>query len=73
VRRARPGPRETARCAGPIWRTATAFGEDATRPAAKRFIGIFSANVVSICNTMGMDDVTSFGIPGVCTGALDLG
>jgi hypothetical protein len=29
--------------------------------------------LVSICNAMGMDDVTSFGIPGVCTGALDLG
>jgi hypothetical protein len=29
--------------------------------------------LVSVCNAMGMDDVTTFGIPGVCTGALDLG
>src|ERR1043165_3242092 len=29
---------------GPIWRRATAFGQDAVRPASKRFIGIFSAN-----------------------------
>ena len=28
----------------PIWRTATAFGQDAITPASKRFIGIFSAN-----------------------------
>jgi hypothetical protein len=28
--------------------------------------------LVSVCNAMGMHDVTSFGIPGVCTGALDL-
>jgi len=26
--------------------------------------------LVSICNAMGLDDVKSFGIPGVCTGAL---
>ena len=26
--------------------------------------------LVSVCNAMGMPDVTSFGIPGVCTGAL---
>jgi hypothetical protein len=26
--------------------------------------------LVSICNAMGFDDVTTFGIPGVCTGAL---
>ena len=29
---------------GPIWRPATLFGKDASAPAAKRFIGIFSAN-----------------------------
>ncbi|HXI56829.1 MAG TPA: DUF1552 domain-containing protein [Polyangia bacterium] len=28
----------------PIWRTATAFGADASAPGPKRFIGIFSAN-----------------------------
>jgi hypothetical protein len=28
----------------PIWRNATAFGQDANQPAAKRFIGMFSAN-----------------------------
>ena len=28
----------------PIWRRATAFGQDARKPVAKRFIGIFSAN-----------------------------
>ncbi|HEX3694990.1 MAG TPA: DUF1552 domain-containing protein [Polyangia bacterium] len=28
----------------PVWKTATAFGADASAPAAKRFIGIFSAN-----------------------------
>lgn len=26
--------------------------------------------LVSVCNAMGFDDVTTFGIPGVCTGAL---
>jgi hypothetical protein len=26
--------------------------------------------LVSVCNAMGLDDVTTFGIPGVCTGAL---
>jgi hypothetical protein len=26
--------------------------------------------LVSVCNAMGFDDVTSFGIPGVCTGPL---
>jgi len=26
--------------------------------------------LVSVCNAMGLDDVASFGIPGVCTGAL---
>jgi hypothetical protein len=26
--------------------------------------------LVSICNAMGLSDVTTFGIPGVCTGAL---
>jgi hypothetical protein len=28
----------------PIWRVATAFGQDAQEPAARRFIGVFSAN-----------------------------
>jgi hypothetical protein len=28
----------------PIWRVSTLFGQDAKRPGAKRFIGIFSAN-----------------------------
>src|SRR5882724_9623736 len=28
----------------PIWKAATAFGQDATAPGAKRFIGVFSAN-----------------------------
>jgi hypothetical protein len=28
--------------------------------------------LVSVCNALGLDDVTSFGIPGVCTGALPL-
>jgi hypothetical protein len=26
--------------------------------------------LVSVCNAMGFSDVTTFGIPGVCTGAL---
>jgi hypothetical protein len=26
--------------------------------------------LVSICNAMGLADVTTFGIPGVCTGPL---
>ena len=26
--------------------------------------------LVSVCNAMGLDDVTTFGIPGVCTGPL---
>ena len=26
--------------------------------------------LVSVCHAMGLDDVTTFGIPGVCTGAL---
>jgi hypothetical protein len=26
--------------------------------------------LVSVCNAMGFADVTSFGIPGVCTGPL---
>ena len=26
--------------------------------------------LVSVCNAMGFDDVTTFGIPGVCTGPL---
>ena len=26
--------------------------------------------LVSVCNAMGLEDVTTFGIPGVCTGAL---
>ena len=34
----------TVALTSPIWRRATAFGQDASRPAAKRFIGIFSAN-----------------------------
>ena len=29
---------------GPIWRSATVFGQDANTPAAPRFIGLFSAN-----------------------------
>ncbi len=28
----------------PVWRSATVFGQDANQPAARRFIGIFSAN-----------------------------
>jgi hypothetical protein len=34
----------TVALTSPIWRPATAFGADATGPAAKRFIGLFSAN-----------------------------
>jgi hypothetical protein len=34
----------TAALTSPIWRPATAFGFDAYTPAAKRFIGVFSAN-----------------------------
>jgi hypothetical protein len=34
----------TVALTSPIWRRATAFGQDATQPASKRFIGIFSAN-----------------------------
>jgi hypothetical protein len=34
----------TIALASPIWRRATAFGQDASQPASKRFIGIFSAN-----------------------------
>lgn len=34
----------TVALTSPIWRTATVFGKDAAAPAAKRFIGIFSAN-----------------------------
>lgn len=34
----------TAALTSPIWRTATAFGADASAVGAKRFIGIFSAN-----------------------------
>lgn len=30
--------------ASPIWRSATAFGQDAKTPGARRFIGVFSAN-----------------------------
>jgi hypothetical protein len=34
----------TVTLTSPIWRPATAFGQDASGPAARRFIGIFSAN-----------------------------
>jgi hypothetical protein len=34
----------TVALATPIWRAATAFGQDANAKAAKRFIGMFSAN-----------------------------
>lgn len=34
----------TVALTSPIWRAATVFGKDAAAPAAKRFIGIFSAN-----------------------------
>ena len=34
----------TVALTSPIWRAATVFGKDAPAPAAKRFIGIFSAN-----------------------------
>jgi hypothetical protein len=34
----------TVTLTSPIWRRATAFGQDASQPGARRFIGIFSAN-----------------------------
>ncbi|HEY1534664.1 MAG TPA: DUF1552 domain-containing protein, partial [Polyangiaceae bacterium] len=34
----------TAALTAPIWETSTVFGKDATTPAARRFIGVFSAN-----------------------------
>jgi len=34
----------TVAVTSPIWRTATVFGADANAPAARRFIGVFSAN-----------------------------
>ncbi|HEY6078102.1 MAG TPA: DUF1552 domain-containing protein [Polyangiaceae bacterium] len=34
----------TVALASPIWKSATAFGQDANAKAAKRFIGVFSAN-----------------------------
>jgi Protein of unknown function (DUF1552) len=34
----------TVAVTSPVWRGATAFGKDAGAPAAKRFIGVFSAN-----------------------------
>jgi hypothetical protein len=34
----------TVALTSPIWRSATVFGQDANTPAARRFIGIFSAN-----------------------------
>ena len=34
----------TVAVTSPIWRTATVFGADAKVPAARRFIGVFSAN-----------------------------
>jgi Protein of unknown function (DUF1552) len=34
----------TVALTSPIWRTATAFGQDATKKPARRFIGVFSAN-----------------------------
>jgi Protein of unknown function (DUF1552) len=34
----------TVALTSPIWRPATVFGQDTSQPAAKRFIGIFSAN-----------------------------
>ena len=34
----------TVAVTSPIWRTATAFGADTKAPAARRFIGVFSAN-----------------------------
>jgi hypothetical protein len=40
----------TALLTSPVWRSATVFGQDANQPAAKRFIGIFSAN-----GTVGAD------------------
>ena len=34
----------TVALTSPVWRVSTVFGQDAKSPAAKRFIGIFSAN-----------------------------
>ncbi|HEX6242885.1 MAG TPA: DUF1552 domain-containing protein [Polyangiales bacterium] len=34
----------TVALTSPVWRSATAFGQDANAKAAKRFIGVFSAN-----------------------------
>ena len=34
----------TVALTSPIWRSATVFGADEKTPAARRFIGVFSAN-----------------------------